>query len=128
MIDTKLVKKSLALMGGFEEEELEKYQPFVECAVFAAGAMLSGEADENDPRIIQLAAAKAYKAICCTADMADGVLDFKAGDVSLREETDILSNAENICTLAEKDCLGLLKKEEEIEAPAENDSFAFLGV
>ena len=60
MIDTELVKKTVALMGGFDNEEIEKYNQFISAASLSVSEFLNEDTDENDARIIQLAAAKAY--------------------------------------------------------------------
>ncbi|MEZ3421833.1 MAG: hypothetical protein K1V95_07970 [Eubacterium sp.] len=124
MTDTGLVKKSVAVMGGFDEKELEKYSTFISAAVLQTQELIAENADENDVRIIQYAAALAYKAICCTAEMADGIASFTAGDVSLKQETDARGTAESALAFAREACRGFLKP----EADAENSSFAFLGV
>ena len=118
MINKELVKESIMLMGGFESGEVEAFDPFIDAAVAYVSGALIDEADENDPRIIQLAAAKAYKSIILSATEADGFTSFSAGSISVVQKTDSLGNAKDLYAAALSDCAGLL-----------NDSgFAFLGV
>ena len=65
MIDTELVKKAVALMGGFDDKEIETYSQFILAASLSVSELLGRHADEKDARVIQLAAAKAYNSICC---------------------------------------------------------------
>ena len=60
MIDTELVKKAVALMGGFDDKEIETYSQFILAASLSVSELLGRHADEKDARVIQLAAAKAY--------------------------------------------------------------------
>ncbi|MDE7124218.1 MAG: hypothetical protein K2N83_01845 [Eubacterium sp.] len=127
MINTELVKASIMLMGDFEEDEIEKFSPVISSAVSATEAAIKEDADDNDPRVVQLAAAKAYHAICCSASQTDGITSFSAGDVSVTQKTDILSNAESYYEMALNDCRALLRPESVVQQ-AETNGFAFLGV
>lgn len=118
MINKELVKESIMLMGDFEYGELEAYAPFIDAAVAAVWDVLKDGVDENDPRIIQLAAAKAYKSIILSATEADGFTSFSAGSISVTQKTDSLGNAEDLYAGALSDCSGLLS----------DSGFAFLGV
>lgn len=80
--------------------------------------MIKDEGYENDPRLIQLAAAKAYYSIMCSAEFSGGVTSFKAGDVSVSERAGSVSGAERLLRFAMNDCKGLVRSE----------CFAFLGV
>lgn len=125
MIDAELVKQSVAVMGGFDSEELEKYSSFISAAVLQTEDQIKEDADRNDLRIIQYAAARAYKAICCTAEKADRITSFTAGDVSMKQEADMLDAAESCLNSAKEACSAFIKP----EASAAYDSgFAFLGV
>lgn len=123
MIDTELVKKTVALMGGFNDEEIEKYNPFILSAALSAAELLSEAADEQDARVIQLAAAKAYNAICCIAERAESITSFTAGDITVNQQSDLKGSAADALKLAVEDCKPLFKTELN-----ENDGFAFLGV
>lgn len=127
MINTELVQASIALMGDMEDAELEKFNPIIDSAIAAVCAVIKDDTDENDPRVIQLAAAKAYKAICCSASQADGVTSFTAGDVSVTQKADTFGNAESYYEMALNDCRALLGPEYVAEQ-AETNGFAFLGV
>ncbi|MDE6723532.1 MAG: hypothetical protein K2J55_04975 [Eubacterium sp.] len=125
MIDTKLVKKTVALMGGFDEEEVEKYNPFILAASLSVDEFLNEDADENDARIIQLAAAKAYNSICCIAENADAITSFTAGEITVKQDSNLKDFAEEVLSSAFKDCKQLLKPNSELD---ETNGFAFLGV
>ncbi len=126
MINTELVKASIVLMGDLEEDEVEKFSTVISSAVSATEAVIKADAD-NDPRVIQLAAAKAYYAICCAASQTDGITSFSAGDVSVTQKADTLSNAECYYEMALNDCRALLRPES-VAQQAETNGFAFLGV
>lgn len=124
-MDTELVKHSVAVMGGFDSDEIEKYSPFISAAVLQTEEQIKDDADENDFRIIQYAAARAYKAICCTAEKADRITSFTAGDVSLKQDADILGAAESCLNSAREACSAFIKPE---TSAAYDNGFAFLGV
>lgn len=127
MIDTELVKKTVALMGSFDEDEIEKYKPFISSAALSVASLLNDEGDENDARVIQLAAAKAYNAICCIAERAESITSFTAGDITIKQNSDIKDFAEEALDYAAEDCRTLLKPAAAQEMN-ENNGFAFLGV
>ena len=77
MIDTELVKKAVALMGGFDDKEIETYSQFILAASLSVSELLGRHADEKDARVIQLAAAKAYNSICCIAEKAEGITSLR---------------------------------------------------
>lgn len=115
-MDIKLVENSLAAMCGFEDGVPDMYFPFVEAALAWAQSVIKDEADENDPRVIQLAAAKAAVGIMCSGEIG-GVTSFSAGDVSLTENGRGVERALALLNLAMKDCAGLIQ----------NGGFAFMG-
>ena len=125
MIDTELVKKSVALMGGFEKEELDKYDSFILAAALSVSELLDEDADETDARIIRLAAAKAYHSICCTAEHAESATSFTAGEITVKQESGAKDFADEALHSAIKDCRTLLKSASELD---ETNGFAFLGV
>lgn len=118
MINKELVIKSVMLMGDFEAEELEAYELFIDAAIAGVSEIIKNGVDENDPRIIQLAAAKAYKSIALGASESDGVTSFTAGSVSVNLDTDFLNNSEEYYANALADCSALVS----------DQGFAFLGV
>ena len=118
MINKELVKESILLMGGFEQEELEAFEPFIEAAIAGVTGLITDETLENDPRIIQLAAARAYKSIALCSSESDGVKSFTAGSVSVMLDPDYLNNAEDHYRLALEACSALIG----------DQGFAFLGV
>lgn len=138
MIDKVLINESVALMGGFDSDEIKKFSPFISAAASAVSAKLADKAYESDPRVIQLAAAAAYKAICCTAEKSDNITSFTAGDITIKQEADALAGADAYYALATENCMDLFKPEQPEEdnepedeikpEPVKNDGFAFLGV
>lgn len=125
MIDTALVKKAAALMGGFDDEEIEKYNQFILAASLSVSELLGEDADENDARVIQLAAAKAYCSICRLAENADGITSFTAGEITIKQDADLSDFAEDVLNAALNDCKPLFKSVSELD---ETNGFAFLGV
>ncbi|MDE6659685.1 MAG: hypothetical protein K2K01_06185 [Eubacterium sp.] len=125
MIDTELVKKSVALMGGFEKDELEKYDSFILAAALSISELLYEDADETDARVIRLAAAKAYHSICCTAEFAESATSFTAGEITVKQDLSAKDFAVEALRSAIRDCRTLLKSASELD---ETNGFAFLGV
>lgn len=93
------------------------YFPFVEAAMAWAQAIVKDGADENDPRLVQLAAARAYYGIMCSAEFGSAT-SFSAGDVSLTENGRGAERALSLLSLAIRDCACLIQ----------NGDFAFMGV
>lgn len=118
MIDAQLVKESLKLLTGFDDEETESYMPVLNAAIASVSAMLKDDAEENDPRVIQLAAAKAYCGICRSATGSGGITSFSAGDVSLTMKDSAADDSSAYLAAALADCEGLIK----------DSGFAFLSV
>ena len=118
MINKELVKKSIMLMGDFEYDGLETYEPFIDAAIASVFETVKDGVDENDPRIVQLAAAKAYKSIALCAAEADGITSFTAGSVSVTQDPDFLGNSDKYYAAALADCSSLIS----------DQGFAFLGV
>ena len=125
MIDTGLVKEAVALMGGFDEEEIEKYNSFILAASLSVSELLAENADKKDARAIQFAAAKAYHSICCIAENAESITSFTAGEITIKQDTDLKSFAEDALSSALNDCKPLFKSVSELD---ETNGFAFLGV
>ena len=125
MIDTGLVKKAVALMGSFDEEEIEKYNQFILAASLSVSELLDENADERDARVIQLAAAKAYHSVCCIAEKAECITSFTAGEITIKQDTDLKGCAEKALASAMNDCRPLFKSASELN---ETNGFAFLGV
>ena len=118
MINKELVKESIMLMGDFEPEELEAYDLFIDAAIAGVSEMIKDGVDENDPRIIQLAAAKAYRSIVLATAENDGIKSFTAGSVSVTMDKDSINNSEDYYANALADCSSLFG----------DQGFAFLGV
>lgn len=95
-------------MGGFEDGFDEKYKTIIEGSAEAVRLTVKNPQDENDPRVIQLAAANAYYAIMCTADYSDGITSFSAGDVSISEARDTADGALRLLNAAKEACRSLI--------------------
>lgn len=118
MINEKLVRAEIAVIGGFDDEELDHFKTIIASSIAAVSDLIQTAEYENDPRIISLAAARAYCSICCTASAADDFTSFTAGDVSLTRNSSAKSNAEKNLALAMDACRGLIA----------DNGFAFMGV
>lgn len=125
MIDTELVNKAVAVMGGFDDEELEKYRSFILAASLSVSELIDENADKSDARIIQLAAAKAYHSICCIAENAESITSFTAGEITVKQDNDLKDFASEVLASAINDCKPLFKSVSELD---EKNGFAFLGV
>ena len=125
MVDTELVKKTVALMGGFDDEETEKYNQLILAASLSVSELLDKSTDEKDARVIQLAATKAYNSICCIAENAESITSFTAGEITIKQDTDLKSFADAALSAAMNDCRPLFKSALELD---ETNGFAFLGV
>lgn len=118
MIDTKLVEENLKVMGDFEDGFQQKYSSLINASAKSVLEILKDGVDENDPRIIQFVAAKAFFLITNSASFSDGVTSFSASGISITEKSDFAKNAKEILENAKADCRGLIL----------DDGFAFLGV
>ncbi len=118
MIDTKLVEESLKAIGDFEDGFEQKYSSLIKSSAVAVFELLKDGVDENDPRVIHFAAAKAFFAISNSASFSDGVTSFSASGISITEKLDFAKNAKEILQNAKADCRCLIL----------DDGFAFLGV
>lgn len=118
MINEELVRNQIAVIGGFDDEELNGFGTIIAASAAATADLLKSAEYENDPRIINLAAAKAYCSICCTAYGDENFASFTAGDVSLTQGTSDKSNAEKNLALALSDCSAMIA----------DSRFAFMGV
>lgn len=118
MLDITLVENSLKAMGGFEDGFEKNYTSFIQSAVKSVSEMIRDDADENDARLIQLAAAKAYYGILCSAERSNGVTSFSAGDISISEKSGGEKSAADFLRFALNECKCLIR----------NDSFAFMGM
>ena len=118
MIDRELVTQSVMIMGGLDYCEAEAYMPFIDSACACVAENLREGTDENDPRVIQLAAAKAYRSIEPSVRREEELSAFTAGAVSVTLSQTREKNAESFYRAALSDCEGLLI----------DSGFAFLGV
>lgn len=117
MINAQLVEQSLKLMGNFNDGFEKKYAPLIISAIECTQQLLRTENFENDPRVIQLAAAKAYYMIACTEN-SDEFSSFSAGDVSFTKAKKSTDCAKNLYYSALYDCRDIIA----------DSGFAFMGV
>lgn len=118
MINVDDVKSVAAALGGYSDDELEKYTSVIDCAVSVVSSMLNNEDLCSDARVIYLAAAKAHYDAVLISSCTDGITSFTAGDVSISESSASVEYARALLESARLDCAALIK----------DDSFAFLGV
>lgn len=118
MIDTQKVYEYIKAIGNYDDDEISRYAPLIDNAVCAVSQSLGDGVDMDDARVICLAGAKANYTICLAKASGDGVVDFKAGDISISQSNDYIVQAKQLLELAYEDCAMLVV----------DDGFAFLGV
>lgn len=107
------IKKYVCIFGGYDEEEMTEYLPIVENVCVRIRAQLCSSCDESDPsvsaRLDFLAACRTYYEINLTSGGAAGsVTSFTAGDISLTENTQVVSSAKALLENAETMCASLM--------------------
>lgn len=107
MTDYTLVKEELMKALGCDEAQAEQYESYINSALASVAAMLKSDEDENDIRVVTLCAMKAYYQIILTQE-DDGIVSFKAGDVSYTKEETSVSRAKALLRAAEENCGGLV--------------------
>ncbi len=118
MIDKQKVYDYIKAIGNYNDDEIGQYSPLIDNAISAVSQSLGNGVDTDDARVICLAGAKANYTICLAKASGDGVVDFKAGDISISQSNDYIAQAKQLLELAYKDCAVLIV----------DDGFAFLGV
>lgn len=111
MTEYSLVEKQLRLITDWDESQNEKYQSCIENAISCIAPLLKNEEDENDSRIVYLCAAKAYYRIVLTRSSDDGIVSFKAGDVSYETDASSLPKAKELYETALEDCSAMLESD-----------------
>lgn len=113
MTDYGSVKNELMLIMECSEDEVQKYEMYVQnvcCCVFD---LLKNEKYENRAEIIHLCAAKAFYKISLIKEAGNsGVKSFKAGDISYTVDNSLSSAAEKVLKDAVADCRNLLADDE----------------
>lgn len=107
MTDYTLVKKELMKTLGCDEAQADQYESYINNALAFVDAMLQSDEDENDIRVVTLCAMKAYYQIILTQEN-DGIVSFKAGDVSYTKKETSVSRAKELLRAAEENCSGLV--------------------
>lgn len=118
MTEYSLIENELIKVMHCDKSQLAEYESYINNAAAVVKALLKNAEDENDVRIVNLCAMRAYYQIVLTDHSDDGITSFKAGDVSYSMDTSSVSRAKELLDLAEKSCRNLIKI----------DSFAFQGV
>lgn len=107
MTDYTLVKEELMKTLGCDEAQTDQYEYYINNALASVDAMLQSDEDENDIRVVTLCAMKAYYQIILS-QKDDGIVSFKAGDVSYTKEETSVSRAKELLRVAEENCSGLV--------------------
>lgn len=109
MIDVEKVKRITALLGGYDDGEIEKYSPVIENAAAVIGSLIANADFETDTRAVYLAAARANYDIVLAVNSNDGdnVTSFTAGDVKI-VESDTVAYAERLYKNAQNACRVIL--------------------
>lgn len=118
MIDTQMVYDYIKAIGNYDDEEIAQYSPLIDNAISVVSQSLGDDVDMTDARVVALAGAKANYTICLAKASGDGVVDFKAGDISISQSNEYITQAKQLLELAYQDCAVLVV----------DDGFAFLGV
>ncbi len=109
MTDYTLIKQELLRLLDCSEDEVEQYMPYMENAAASIMSTLKNHEDENDSRIVNLCAVTAYYQIVLSRQ-DDGIVSFKAGDVSYTRENNQAENAYKLLKAAQKDCAALVNE------------------
>lgn len=109
MTDYTLIKQELSKLLGCSESEAQQYMPYAENAAASVMATLKDTEYENDGRIVNLCAVTAYYQIVLSRQ-DDGIVSFKAGDVSYTKENNQAENAYKLLKAAQKDCAALVNE------------------
>ncbi len=109
MIDIEKIKRITALLGGYDDGEIEKYSPIIENAAAVVVSFLAGKDCETDDRAVYLAAARANYDIvlAVNSNYGDNVTSFTAGDVKI-VESDTVAYAERLYKNAQCACKDIL--------------------
>ncbi len=118
LLDKQEVIAYIKEMGTFESGFEKDYEKIIEyaCKGVEAEALPSDEA--GSARLIFLAAARAYYAICITDECANGFSSFTAGDVTIAGLSNRSTRAKEVYDLAKQGASDLLR----------DDGFAFAEV
>lgn len=111
MTDYGLVKQELMKVLHCDEAQVDEYDSYINNAVASVAAVIKNSEDDNDIRIINLCAMKAYYQIVLTDDADDGIISFKAGDVSYTRDACSVTRAKALLDLALSNCADLVKSE-----------------
>ncbi|MGN1202224.1 MAG: hypothetical protein ACI4RF_02940 [Eubacterium sp.] len=118
MTDYDLVQNELIKILHCDEAQLEEYQPYINNAIAGLSSVLKSAEDEDDVRIVNLCAVKAYYQIILTSDAEDGIVSFTAGDVSYKKDSSAVEKAKALVDMAMDNCCDLVQ----------SGSFAFKAV
>ncbi len=117
MTDYSLVENELMKALNCDDEQINEYESYINNAIACVASQLKNPQAENDARIVNLCAMRAYYQIILISDN-DDLISFKAGDVSYTRDTSSVSRARTLLDLALKSCSDLVQ----------NNGFAFKAV
>lgn len=113
MTDYSSVKNELMLIMDCNEDEVQKYEMYVQNAVCCVFNLLKNEEYENRAEIVHLCAAKAFYKISLIKEAGNcGVKSFKAGDISYTVDNSLSLAAEKVLADAAADCRNLIADDE----------------
>lgn len=121
MTDYSAVTAELKILSALDDKELEQYKILVENICSSVSAQLKSDSDENDSRVIHLAACKSYYQILLL-NQSENLTSFKAGDITYSMSSATVDCAKVLYEQALGDCLELFKEE------PKSDAFAFKAV
>ena len=108
MTDYSLVKNELMKALNYDDEQINKYESYINNAIACVASQLKNPEDENDARIVNLCAMRAYYQIILISDN-DDITSFKAGDVSYTKDTSSVSRAKALFDMALDSCNDLVQ-------------------
>lgn len=117
MTDYSLVENELMKALNCDNEQINEYESYINNAIASVASLLKNPQDENDARIVNLCAMRAYYQIILMSDN-DDITSFKAGDVSYTKDTSSVSRARALLDFALESCSDLVQ----------NNGFAFKAV
>lgn len=110
MTDLSLVKNELYKVLNCDEAQILEYEGYINNAVICVNSLLKNSENENDIRIVNLCAMKAYYQIALTNCDDDGITSFKAGDISYTKDMSSVTKARELLNLAISDCGDLISR------------------
>ncbi|MCH5321281.1 MAG: hypothetical protein J1E36_05930 [Eubacterium sp.] len=108
MTDYSLVKNDLMKALNCDDEQINDYESYINNAIACVASQLKNPEDENDARVVNLCAMRAYYQIILISDN-DDITSFKAGDISYTKDTSSVSRAKALLDMAIGSCSDLVQ-------------------